>query len=197
MKIWVFSQVSRFSLEPPILIFESPIQSGGSFSLILESSPSGVISPVPQNPQSTSSIFSYFRSRVYTYFHSRRISPPNLRRFLHYMVIRARVGVSPRFVSDLCFSFRSASLRFPFEAICGVSRLMFVVLCLVSPCTQFWMRHQDSRVFSSSNQYLLCWRLCVYLPQSIFLGELRCQPLKFVVQLNVLCSSQFINLKHF
>ena len=44
MKIWVCSQVSRFSSEPPILIFESPMQSGGSSSLILEPPPSGVIS---------------------------------------------------------------------------------------------------------------------------------------------------------
>jgi len=51
MKQWVFSQVSRFSSEPPILSFESLIQSGGSSSLILESPPSGMNSSRSENPQ--------------------------------------------------------------------------------------------------------------------------------------------------
>jgi len=60
MKIWVFSQVSRFSSEPPILIFESPIQSGGSSSLILEPPPSGVNSSRSENPQIDVFIFPLF-----------------------------------------------------------------------------------------------------------------------------------------
>jgi len=50
MKQWVFSQVSRFSFEPPILIFEFPIQSGESSSLILEPPSSGVISSRSAKP---------------------------------------------------------------------------------------------------------------------------------------------------
>ena len=49
-KNWVFSQVSRFSLEPLVLIFESLIQSGRSSSLILEPPPSGVASFCSENP---------------------------------------------------------------------------------------------------------------------------------------------------
>jgi len=60
MTIWVFSQVSRFSSEPPTLIFESPIQSSGSSSLILEPPQSGVISSRSENPQIDVFQFSLF-----------------------------------------------------------------------------------------------------------------------------------------
>jgi len=75
MKQWVFSQVSSFSSEPPILIFESLIQSGGSSSLILESPPSGVISFRSVKTPIDVLHFPPFHFRVHTHFRSRWISP--------------------------------------------------------------------------------------------------------------------------
>jgi len=75
MKQRVFSQVLRFSSEPPILIFESPIQSGESSSLFLESPPSGVNSSRFENPQIDVLHFFPIHSRVHIHFRSRRISP--------------------------------------------------------------------------------------------------------------------------
>jgi len=76
LKIWVFSQVSRFSSESPILIFESPIQSGGSSSLILEPSPSGVISSRSENPQiDVFPFFTFFVLRFIPIFVPDEFSP--------------------------------------------------------------------------------------------------------------------------
>ena len=105
MKIWVFSQVSRFSSDPLILIFESSIQSGGSSLLILEHHPSGVISSRSEKIPDRRPPFSPFRSRVRTHFCSRRISPQIWDDPTSYGNQRS-VGFLPRFgfSSSFCFS---------------------------------------------------------------------------------------------
>ena len=104
MKICVFSQVSRFSLEPPILIFESLIQSGGSSSLILEPPPSGMNFSRSENPQIDILHFPPFVLGFITIFVLDEFHPKS-ETILHPLVIRAQL-ILVRFVSD----FRSLKL---------------------------------------------------------------------------------------
>jgi len=82
MKQWVFSQVLRFSSEPPVPIFESLIQGGGSSSLILEPLLSGWFPPILQTPKiDVLQFFPHFHSRVHTQFHVSPNFTPNPRRY--------------------------------------------------------------------------------------------------------------------
>jgi len=106
MKIWVFSQVSRFSPDPPILIFESLIQSGGSSSLILEPPPSGVNSSRSKNPQIDILHFPPFVLGFIPIFVLDEFHPKS-ETILHHLVIRARLF---RFRIHFGLSFSSSSL---------------------------------------------------------------------------------------
>jgi len=75
MKQWVFSQVSRFSSEPPILIFESLIQSADLPHLSWNLLQVAWFSSIRQKPPIDVHHFPPFRFRVHTHFRSRWISP--------------------------------------------------------------------------------------------------------------------------
>jgi len=104
---------------------------------------------VPQKPPIDVLHFPPFHFRVHTHFRSRWIPPQ----------IQDDPSSYGNQSSGWCLSFMvrfrfvfflpKCIFAFSFQSNCRASHFMLVVLCLVSPCTRFRMRNQDSRFFFS------------------------------------------------
>jgi len=153
MKIWVFSQVSRFSSEPPILIFKSPIQSGGSSSLILEPPPSGVISSRSENPQIDVFHFPLFVLGFIPFLSKTKFIPKS-ETFLHHLVIRARLVVLTRLVSEFLVC---ASKNCHGALVCSQLSFVFGVLSsffvLFSFIIYWWLHVRSLRLVNLAPKF--------------------------------------------